>query len=78
MSKCVSPATSSPNDELSRAHGLYVSYTHWRCDATLDVKDYQYILDSTGIDPSELDECWDDGCYPDGSEIIEPDELSDD
>jgi len=44
----------------------------------LDVKDYQYILDSTGIDPSELDECWDDGCYPDGSEIIEPDELSDD
>ena len=78
MSKCVSPATSSPNDELSRAHGLYVSYTHWRCDATLDVKDYQYILDSTGWPHENLEFDWDCGCYPDGDEIISPNIVSDD
>lgn len=74
MSRCVKVATSSPSEELNRAYALYISYTHWRSDKTLDTRDYIFVADSTGIDPTELDECWDDGCYPDGSEIHDPED----
>lgn len=74
MSKCANHATSS----LNRAHALYISYTHWANDWTLDANDYLYVANSTGIDPTELDACWDDDCYPDGDEIMEPNTVTDD
>ena len=78
MSKCVSPATSSPNDELSRAQGLKLSYMHWRNDTVVDVVDHLAILNSTGWPHENLEFDWDYGCYPDGDEIISPNIVSDD
>jgi hypothetical protein len=46
---------------------------HWRNDTVVDVKENLDIINSTDADHETLCEAfWEDGCYPDGAELVFP------
>jgi hypothetical protein len=59
---------------MDRAYALYLSYNRWLHEIPLDCVEFMAVADATGDDPSHLDECWDEGQYPDGEDIIVPED----
>jgi len=57
---------------MDKAYALYLSYNRWLHEQPLDCVDHSDVADATGLDPADLDERWNDGCYPQDGEIFDP------
>ena len=57
---------------MNKAYALYLSYNRWLHETPLDALEFMDVAKATGMDPAELDEAWDEGCYPQDGEIFDP------
>ena len=59
---------------MDRSYALYLSYNRWLHEKVLDALEHMGVAEATGQDPAELDELWEEGCYPEDGEIYDPSE----
>jgi len=57
---------------MDKKYALYLSYNRWLHDIQLDTLEYLEVAEATGFDPSEIEEQWLDGCYPQDGQIFDP------
>jgi hypothetical protein len=55
---------------MQKSYALYLSYNRWLHGLVLDVVEYCAVAEATCCDPSDLDERWNEGDYPEGDEIV--------
>jgi hypothetical protein len=61
-----------------QSYALYLSYNRWLHELPLAVDECIAVSEATTTDPSDLEEQWNEGCYPQDGEIYTPDDDDED
>jgi hypothetical protein len=57
---------------MQKSYALYLSYNRWLHELPLAVDEICQVSEALGVDPSELEEAWESGCFPQDGEIFDP------
>jgi hypothetical protein len=63
---------------MEQGYALYLSYNRWLHEKPLRVDQFCAVAEATCHDPSDLEEQWDEGCYPVDGEVYDPNETDED